>query len=117
MKLRPVLLGSFVLAVAGIQAGDAQAQAATPKYLFDAVSQYALTASLLTITGVQHGASAASTVSVPLYIPSNGAPQNAQGTTCERQLLVAVNRPGRFSVGVYLNASADLNGCVLTQLP
>ena len=117
MKLRSILLGSFVVAVAGVHTGNAQGQitAPTPTYLFDAVTQYAVYNNTLYVTGVQHGASATSTISAGGGVENGGA-ETAAAAACEKQLAIAVNRPGRVSVGVYVGG-LGLSGCVLTQLP
>jgi hypothetical protein len=114
MRLHSFVLASFFVAAAALDAGNVRAQATTPTYTFDAVSQFGAQGNTFWITGVQHGASAASTIQVTGIETSGGTVAYAEA--CERALLVAMNRPGRFSVGVYAN-SGILNGCLLTQLP
>jgi hypothetical protein len=114
MRFRTSILAfSFLFLAAAFFLGrDARAQAATAT--FDAVTSYAVTGSILTITGVQHGASAPSTFSA-----SNG------GTTtpsvvwqaCQQQVLVMINRPGRFSLTIAYAGNTIVSSCSLTQLP
>jgi hypothetical protein len=118
--------------------GDAQAQAVSGQILFDAVSAYSAPlpagygAYGIAITGVQHGASASSTVLFVDHATPSATTISGQLQTCERQALVAINRPGRFSLGLLpiggtialptgslYSAAYELstNGCTLAQLP
>ena len=130
MRFRHLVLGSLSLAAATLTHAKADAQA-YPRVLFDAVTSYSLIDNgsfqpVITITGVQHGASAPSTL---LFSDgSTSSNPNFYWQSCEKQLLVMANRPGRFSLGVAYygttppatGTSTDvlaLYGCALTQLP
>jgi hypothetical protein len=120
MRLHPLIVASLSLAAATFAHGNAGAQA-TADITFDAVTSYHTGPGgplgdqyAFFITGVQHGASAPSTVTAI-------APQTINGQivsvteSCERDLQVMINRPGRFSLGLY--RPTGLSGCGLTQLP
>jgi hypothetical protein len=81
------------------------------------------------ITGIQSGQSAASTAGFYLLATPGGSSPWSQAPSvayesCERQLLVMMNRPGRFSLGVVVESSTLPStgsyyalGCSLTQQP
>jgi hypothetical protein len=129
-------LRTFVAAAASLAAllvherADAQAYF-YPQITYDAVTSYSAqpvsgSAYGFIVTGVQHGASAPSTFAfVANYSASGSEPQSAVQQSCERALLVATNRPGRFSFSVSVQAlpaagstgPVQALGCALTQLP
>ena len=115
MRFHPLVLACLCIAPLALHGAPAEAQSATD-FTFDSVTSYTntyLTNSSygFTVTGIQHGASAPSTVNVILAGSTATSTQALAFDSCERKLLVAINRPGRFSVGV---ASGT---CTLTQLP
>jgi hypothetical protein len=108
MRLRHAVLSSLAAAVLTLAHGRADAQTSPPT--FDAVTAYTASSNTFTVVGVQHGASASSTMSF-----SFGAQQSVAAQSCEKQLLIMLNRPGRFSITILVNA---LNAsCTLTQTP
>jgi hypothetical protein len=130
MQLRAFVRASLALAGFALSPSNAEAQATPPEVTFDAVTAYTLGQVYngyiaLTVTGVQHGASGPSTVGFTISSPDA---QSLTLSTCERQLLVAINRPGRFSVALSYGGAAppstgtgttslSSRGCRLTQLP
>jgi hypothetical protein len=133
MQLRPFVRASLVLAVLALWPAQAEAQATRPVLTFDAVTSYTMGnvgyTMALTVTGVQQGASGPSTVTF-WDAQSTANDTTAYFSACERQLLVAINRPGRFSIGIAYSgttppstgtvaAPVDLSsrGCTLTQRP
>ena len=63
----------------------------------------------MTIAGVPVGASASTTVSAPVSA-------GPLFDTCERELLVMLNRPGRFTLSVLVEGG-NLSSCSLAQSP
>jgi hypothetical protein len=133
MQLRPFVRASLVLAVLALWPAQAEAQATDPVVTFDAVTSYKMgnvnyTLGLgLTVTGVQHGASGPSTVTF-YDVQSTTKEVTTYFSGCEKQLLVAINRPGRFSIGIAHNGTTPpstgtavvnlaSHGCTLTQRP
>lgn len=121
MRLHPLIVASLSLAAATFAHGNADAQA-TANITFDAVTSYytglggpAGNEYTFFITGIQHGASAPSTVTAPVSGQTWNSPIIPSTATCERDLQVMINRPGRFSLGLHFQTS--LVGCSLTQLP
>ncbi|HEY2511667.1 MAG TPA: hypothetical protein VGI39_12450 [Polyangiaceae bacterium] len=114
MRFRAFVPAFFFLASALASASTARAQTA-PLATFDAVTSYSAVSTMFTITGVQHGASAPSTVQ--LISGSSDNPATAALSSCEKQILVMMNRPGRFSLAVFSQYGDELGGCSLTQLP
>ncbi len=129
MQLRAFVRASLAIAAFALTPTNAGAQATPPELTFDAVTAYTIgrvdSHVTLTVTGVQHGASGPSTVA---FVEAYADAPIAGISTCERQLLVAINRPGRFSVGVFYSGATPPStgtgttylsprGCRLTQLP
>jgi hypothetical protein len=122
MNVREGILPALAIAALVCFEGDAGAQSvvtftpASPA-VFDSVDSYSITpasgAGTVVITGVLHGDGAPKTAN--FYEPLGSVPQDVL-SSCERQLLVAINRPGRFSVTVEHN-SGSLERCTLTRLP
>ncbi len=133
MQLRRFVRASLALAVLALAPANAEAQATGPEVTFDAVTAYTVGqvnyVMALTVTGVQHGASGPSTVTFwDTRSTTDGT--SSYFSACERQLLVAINRPGRFSIGLAYTGTTppstgtprqpvDLSprGCRLTQRP
>jgi hypothetical protein len=139
MRAPSLLVSALFVSALGLLDSDAQAQAVSGQIVFDAVSAYSAPFPAgsgsygIAITGVQHGASASSTV---LFVDKATATDTTiSGTlqTCERQALVVINRPGRFSLGLLPTTAGAIgvpaggpystayylstNGCTLAQLP
>jgi hypothetical protein len=135
MRLRPLLLVSLFLAAATtLSDGSANAQTTTTTITFNAVSNYnsyfvdISSYHYLAITGVQAGASASSTVVVYPVTSAGTTATSELFNSCERELLVAINRPGRVSLTTTLSTAATvpstgnagtfgITGCALAQLP
>jgi hypothetical protein len=137
MRAPTLFASALFVSALGLLDGDARAQAVSGPIVFDAVSSYSAPFPAVTnvfgiaITGVQHGASAPSTVLFVDRATTSDTAISGQLQSCERQALVAINRPGRFSLGLlptggaiplaagtpYSAAYYLGNGCTLTQLP
>ena len=67
----------------------------------------------IAITGVVHGASAPTTAE---YYSNTGTDVMP---ACERQVIIAINRPGRFSLTIETmpGAPTNIRYCTLTRLP
>jgi hypothetical protein len=141
MRFRSLVIASLGLAATVF--GERGADASAPTYAqvtFTAVTSYITQPTVssqtqygVTITGIQTGQSAASTVSFATMSAGGGIQGNSPATvvaeSCERQLLVMLNRPGRFSLGMVLNQTSvtlpvptgtgplEVIGCSLTQQP
>jgi hypothetical protein len=134
MQLRSFVYASLVLAAFFLAPAKADAQIIST-VTFDAVTSYRAGAGdnpfysmALVVTGVQHGAGGPSTVN---FQDPHGSKDAASSyfAACEKQLLVAINRPGRVSItlayhgttppstGVAAPVTLEALGCTLTQLP
>jgi hypothetical protein len=135
MHLRHIFLTSLTFAAVSLAHANADAQLTFPTVTFDAVTSYSgIQISTFdwgfTVTGVQHGASAPSTITFVVPVPNSPStsPPSVLWQTCERALLTTINRPGRFSLGMAVtqlplppttgtgSAAGDVAGCTLTQL-
>jgi hypothetical protein len=106
MRRPTSIISASLIAAACLSSTAARA---TPQTVFGAVSSYEVQGALMTIAGVPVGASAPTTMSGvisagPLF------------DTCERALLVMVNRPGRFTLTVTVE-NGNVNACSLSQSP
>ena len=105
---RPTSIVSASLIAAACLSNTA-ARADLTTTVFGAVSSYGLQGGLLTIDGVAVGASGPTTIVA-------GVTAGPIFDTCERALLVMLNRPGRFTLTVTTNLG-NVNGCSLSQSP
>jgi hypothetical protein len=90
-------------------AADAAAAGTTPDYVFDTIDSYRVVGTVIYVTGVQHGQSAASSFTFSSY----------QGLVepCERALIQAVNRPGRVTVSFYNTLVGASTSCEVKRNP
>jgi hypothetical protein len=106
MKLRSLIFAATTLATLPLLDGSARAQAAGGT-TYDVVSSYQMSSSIyVTVTGVVHGQSAASTTEFTV--------QSGVKDQCERMLLVMMNRPGRFQLTF---DQTNAYHCSLTAVP
>jgi hypothetical protein len=107
MKLRPLFLAASVLAALPLVESDAAAQSTDTTY--DVISSYKTSGtSYIYVTGVVHGASASTTVQY-------WASEDPVFESCQRMLLVMLNRPGRFHMT--FNIGSTLDECTLAAVP
>lgn len=116
MKLRhAVLFASTTLGAVFAPAGVAVAQSTAP-VIFNAVSAYNSSywqdGVSFTVTGVQKDAAGTATLTFATLSTSTN---QYVWQTCEKQLLVMMNRPGRFSLTIAGNN--PVQSCTLTQIP
>ncbi len=69
-------------------------------------------AAYVNITGVLEGASAATEVAVP--VSSSSAASLAIGEACERYALIAMDKPGRYRLEVWVRSGSYLSECRLS---
>jgi hypothetical protein len=104
-----------LLVLAPLVASDALAQATPNPIVFDTIDSYRMqyggsgTISWAFVTGVQHGQSAASSLTLRFDATENGQ-------ACERAFIQMANRPGRFTVSVYLDGDSSAT-CAVAPKP
>ncbi len=133
MRLSHALFASVILGGIALVPGESRAQSTSgyPTVTFDAVTSFTTglfgSNNAFFVTGVQHGAGGPSN----LIFTGNAtaSPNAAIWEACEKQLLTAINRPGRLSFGVtYATGPTPpttgtattanyIYSCTLTQLP